>query len=149
MKPSNPIIQVELQLVTNSQNLTNTYTVSVFKSFSEISTKNSEPRAKYQVIASCVEEVALNTLTKLKKNKITQKSLSALDTIIKAREVFQKQINNYLLSPTEIANTKVDKARNNLQTAYDIATSEILQEKIKNILATCNSTILCCLENHQ
>ena len=105
----------------------------MYNRFSELCTEETGPHDKYQLITSCVEEVALNSFPRRKKNLSTQRSLSALESITQAREEFHMQNNNFLLSPTEIAKAKVDKARNNLQTAYDTATSELPQENIDNI----------------
>ena len=129
----NPMNHVYWKLVTSDQNLTNAYTVSVYNRFSELCTEETGPHDKYQRFTSCVEEVALNSLRRRKKNLSTQRSLSALESITKERELFHVKKNNFLLSPTEIAKAKVDKARNNLQTAYGTVTAEILQENINNI----------------
>jgi hypothetical protein len=123
--------QIDWPLVTSDSDLTDKYTVEVHNRFTELCPAESTPNEKYKLLSECAEEVAVNTLPKRKKRKF--KSLSTQISINKAREELLNANNLHTQSPSETTQEKVRTARTRLQTAYDIATAEELQEQINNL----------------
>ena len=130
-KPGNPMNHIDWPLVFSDASLTNSYTVEVKNRFSELCPEDSNPHDKYQLLTKCVEEVAIKSLPKKRKRK--EKSLSALDSIEKARRELENANNLHTQSPTALTKEKVEETRKKLQDAYDIATAEHLQEQINNL----------------
>jgi exonuclease III len=130
-KPGNPMSQIDWPLVINDSDLTNNYTVEVHNRFSELCPVEATPHEKYQLLSECVQEVALASLPKKKKRKA--KSLSTEEAITKAREELLEANNQHSQNPTKTTEAKVKSVRMKLQTAYDTATAEELQEQINHL----------------
>ena len=99
--------------------------------FSELCPAEASPNEKYKLLSECVEEIAVNTLPKRKKRKA--KSLSAQESINKAREELLEANSRHAQNPTARTKETAKRARTKLQTAYDIATAEELQEQINHL----------------
>ena len=132
-KAANPMSQIDWNLVHSSEELSEKFTVDVHNRFGNLCVEGATPLENYQLLTTCVEEVAVNTLPKRVKRKM--KSLSALESINKARDDLKTANIHHNNTPSESTKRSVKKARDKLQTAYDTATAEHLQEQINNLSA--------------
>ena len=104
--------------------MTNTYTISAFSRYVKLCPEDADPHTKYDLTRTCIEEVALKFLPK----NITQERHLAVKILSKKPVKTSKKTPLTTINKRDIVNT-----RGRFQTAYDIATAEILQHKTNDI----------------
>ena len=112
--------------------MTNTYTISAFSRYVKLCPEDADPHTKYDLTRTCIEEVALKFLPK----NITQERHLAVKILSKkpVKILSKKPVKTSKKTPlTTINKRDIVNTRGRFQTAYDIATAEILQHKTSDI----------------
>ena len=129
--PTNPIKDIDWQLVNSDKSLSSQYTIAVKNKFDAISIPSDTIDAVYNNITSAVEEVALETLPKKPKKKNTP--INSHHLVKEARKELLDAQREYTDNHTIPTKRKVRKAQQFLDRAYATAQAEFIQGQNKAI----------------
>jgi|TARA_B110001454_G_scaffold215734_1_gene237708 exonuclease III len=127
----NPMKQVDWQQVTADKSLTKDYTLAVKNRFDALKTSDDTTEEIYSKIITSVEEIALDSLPKKPKKKVTP--LSSHHLVKEAREQLVHAQREYVSNHIIPIKRKVRKAQQFLDRAYATAEAEFVHSQVKSI----------------
>ena len=125
------ITQIDWRAVSSCPELTSIYAINVHNRFEELSKLGDDIDTQYQNIITATEEVALHSLLKKKKTKLSP--ISSHSLVNKARENVQAAVRKYQNNQFEFSRKAITKAQRELDEAYLTAETEFIQGKISQL----------------
>ena len=126
-----PMKQIDWRAVSSCPELTSIYAINVHNRFEELSKPGDDIDTQYQNIITATEEVALHSLPKQKKTKLSP--ISSHSIVNKARENVQAAVRKYQNDQSEFSRKAITKAQRELDEAYLTAETEFIQGKISQL----------------
>ena len=123
--------QIDWTKVSSTNSIKHQFTVDVRNKLDSLSTTSDTIEDRYNNLIVSTEEVALNTLPKKEKSKISP--LSATDLVKKAKKELLQAKNTYAIKRTRSSFKRVTQAQQQLDEAYATVDAAYIQGKIDHV----------------